>query len=248
MRYYLGVHKFAPISGLLDDFGWLRPRERRIKNIVTYWNRLIKMDNNRLTKHVINDEYSMQNDNTWCADIKEIFAWLDLVDVFSDKTMCDLNDVIVKISTKSQNQWRNNVQQKPKLRTYMLFKDELRTEEYIKQHLNKRKRSLLAQTRLGILPLHIETGRYNNTPFDNRKCTICNTDVLEDEFHFIMSCPNYINLRTKLFNEAKSICENFNDLSDDVKFTTLFKKCHKPLATYINDAFYVRKCILYNSV
>ena len=94
--------------------------------------------------------------------------------------------------------------------------------------------------------MHIETGRYNNTPLDNRKCTICNTYVLEDEFHFIMSCPNYINLRAKRFDEAENICENFKDLSDDVKFTTLFKKRHKHL--YINDAFYVRKCLIYNSV
>ena len=28
MRYYLGVHKFAPISGMQGDFGWLSCKYR----------------------------------------------------------------------------------------------------------------------------------------------------------------------------------------------------------------------------
>ena len=38
MRYYLGVHRFAPIASLQGDFGWLRPRLRRYKIMLNYWN------------------------------------------------------------------------------------------------------------------------------------------------------------------------------------------------------------------
>ncbi len=47
-----------------------------------------------------------------------------------------------------------------------------------------RRRLLLAQFRLGILPLHIETGRFRNNQPEERICPIYNTSV-EDEYHFV---------------------------------------------------------------
>ena len=49
--------------------------------------------------------------------------------------------------------------------------------------------------RLGILPLHIETGRYTNTPIDQRICKICDFGEIENEYHFIMTCPEYESAR-----------------------------------------------------
>ena len=56
-------------------------------------------------------------------------------------------------------------------------------------------RSFIAQLRLGILPLRIETGRFENLKdsltgrfrklkVEVRKCQICNLDDIEDEKHF----------------------------------------------------------------
>ena len=67
---------------------------------------------------------------------------------------------------------------KPKLRTYRLFKNDLYLEDYVQHRFQRKKRSLLAQFRLGILPLHIETGRYTNTPIDQRICKICDLSVI----------------------------------------------------------------------
>ena len=57
---------------------------------------------------------------------------------------------------------------KLELRTYINFKDSFNTEIYVKQTISKSRRSFLAQLRLGIMPLEIETGRY--TPiYDKEK-------------------------------------------------------------------------------
>ena len=45
--------------------------------------------------------------------------------------------------------------------------------------------------------LNIETGRYQNIVRNERKCLLCNNDDLEDEFHFILRCPLYADLRVK---------------------------------------------------
>ena len=58
-----------------------------------------------------------------------------------------------------QNNWLNDLNMKPKLHTYKLFKEIAEIEPYIASNLPQYQRSLLAQLRFGILPLSIETGR-----------------------------------------------------------------------------------------
>ena len=52
--------------------------------------------------------------------------------------------------------WKDGLQTKPKLRTYIKFKDEHETENYVKHSRNRLERSLLAQLRSGTLSLNIE--------------------------------------------------------------------------------------------
>ena len=54
MRIFLCVHRFAPVAGLEGDMAWLSPQFRRWLKMLWYWNRLVKMDNNRCTKAVFN--------------------------------------------------------------------------------------------------------------------------------------------------------------------------------------------------
>ena len=56
----------------------------------------------------------------------------------------------------------------------------------------------LTRLRTSSLILAIETGRLtkpHSTPRFERKCQLCNT--LEDEFHFMLACPLYRDLRVK---------------------------------------------------
>ncbi len=68
----------------------------------------------------------------------------------------------------------NDIQLKPKLRTYILFKNEYSTQEYVKFCRPRQDRSLLAQIRSGTLPLHVEMGRFRDTKVENRTCMITN--------------------------------------------------------------------------
>jgi ssDNA-specific exonuclease RecJ len=53
-------------------------------------------------------------------------------------------------------------------------------------------------------------------------CFICH-DQIEDEKHVLLDCPLYVDLRERLFNEAKRSNVHFIILSDDDKFIYLFK-------------------------
>ena len=56
----------------------------------------------------------------------------------------------------------------------------------------------LSKLRVSSHRLQIEAGRWvrpRRIPVNERKCTIC--QVVEDEFHFIIECPLYTELRRK---------------------------------------------------
>ncbi len=80
--------------------------------------------------------------------------------------------------------WKNSILPKSKLRSYVTFKEDIETESYIK-YCMPRRRSLLAQLRLGILSLHLETGRFRNKNVEERTCLICDSQDVEIEEHFI---------------------------------------------------------------
>ena len=37
--------------------------------------------------------------------------------------------------------------------------------------------------------LPIETGRWNNVDVADRKCTLCEKNTIDDEFHYLLECP-----------------------------------------------------------
>ena len=55
---------------------------------------------------------------------------------------------------------------------------------------------MLTKIRLSSHRLKNETGRHNNTLRSQRICTLCSSYDIEDEFHFILKCPFFENLRS----------------------------------------------------
>ncbi len=54
-RFFTGVHKFAPIMGHVGDIGWISNRGRWKINMLRLWNRLVTMDDSRITKKLEKD-------------------------------------------------------------------------------------------------------------------------------------------------------------------------------------------------
>ena len=100
--------------------------------------------------------------------------------------------------------WRDTNDRGNKLRTYRLFKKDCRPEPYLKQIISRNKRRNLSRLRCGVLPLHIETGRFHRppTPLNDRTCPFC-TEI-ENEIHFIFNCYFYEDLRYNLTNQLQA--------------------------------------------
>ena len=185
LRFFLGVHRFAPNSAIQGDMGWCPSVYRRHLAMIQYWNRLIHMDDTRLTKKVFLQEYHSSNLSTWCTEVKSLLNQAEMDDIYENGLPCDLSLFKPRFAAITNLEWQNGVHAKPKLRTYKMFKTDLHVEPYLTGYLFRRARSLLAQFRMSILPLNIEVGRYSGIAPENRFCTMCTLHVPEDEIHFL---------------------------------------------------------------
>ena len=93
-------------------------------------------------------------------------------------------------------QWYSNMETCSKLKVYRYIKTSYDKERYI-DVLNIRKfRHCYAQFRTGVHDLEIERGRYRNVPFEERICRVCSDGAIEDEYHFLLKCIEYVDIRT----------------------------------------------------
>ena len=88
-------------------------------------------------------------------------------------------------------------------------------------YMSRYQRSLLSHFRAGTLPLHIETGRWVNTPLEERLCRLCIDECIEDEFHFLCVCRLYQNERVLLYNRVSELHSEFASLNVQEKFVSL---------------------------
>ena len=72
-------------------------------------------------------------------------------------------------------------------------------EQYLDSITERKYKIALCRFRLSSHKLEIERGRYFNIPREERKCKLCHTNFVENEYHFLLVCPLYRELRKNYF-------------------------------------------------
>ena len=152
------------------------------------------------------------------------FRSLNCKDFFIENHSIDLNFVRWTLHELYCNNWKNAVACVPKLRTYILYKNEYLTEPYVECDINRAHRSALAKFRCGILPVSVGTGRFNAIPLEFRLCVFCVDNVVEDEYHFFFSCNLYNDLRSSLFDYLRQDVPDFDTLDLNDKMIYLMSR------------------------
>ena len=133
LSYFVGVHNRAPVVGIQGDVGWILPKYRRLLKMLQLWNHLLSLDENRLTKHIFEWEYANNfgNGNSWIDEIKQIFQLVDREDDFNNLLKVDLKYFSTLLYGVMEREWQREILVKPKLRTYITFKNLFKEEEYL---------------------------------------------------------------------------------------------------------------------
>ena len=193
-----------------------------------------QLPDDRLTKKIYRyDQLFMQNNpNLQCfsSEIRQILCRNNLIfsiDAVPPKLICkNLENVLLE---KDILLFKTQCSKSPKLHTHnSLFSvcvDHKVSDSYTRLCLPFIVRKRLSQLRLGVLPLRIETDRFSRVKVDAKfrfcrqpKCKNCIVTtppdqlVVENEFHFLMYCKQYDNLRSVLF--SKLSCPHFDQMND----------------------------------
>ena len=240
MRYFLGVHKTAPIHAIQADMGWLSVKYQYYLCMIRLWNRLIKMPDGQITKKVAVHSLININDSNWFGKLCNILDQMNKTNYIIEGREIDLEDIKLYFSDIMHTEWSNTVGHRPKLRNYTKYKQDIHTEDYVRSNISRSQRSYLAQIRMGILPLNVETGRYLRKPLNERLCLLCTEREIEDEYNFLCSCPSYKTERDKICNYIP----NFKNLSPDDQFVLLMRFDSKLLAKYVESIWNKRKLLL----
>ena len=171
--------------------------------------------------------------NNWSSDLYEILSEFGLEYTFDAMSIINIKYFEELMLHRTAKTWTDTISFKPKLRTYTKFKKDFGTEEYLTGFMSRQQRSLLAKFRGGILPLHVETGQWQNVAWEDRLCKLCNQNCVEDEFHFLCICELYNHQRISLFEKVD-------------KFIYLLKFENKEVAKYLEFAYNIRKICIYS--
>jgi len=105
---------------------------------------------------------------------------------------------------------------------------------------------------MGVSMLRIETGRYeangicgsHGIPVNMRVCLFCSLSKVEDEIHFLLECPLYLDLRRRLLSVAEDSLK-LSSLSIEGKFQAIMSsRCElvcKALGEFVWAAFLRRR-------
>ena len=164
---FLGVPKNACNVGVLSEVDLLLPRYRTKIQMVRQYHRMICMDDSKLTKQIYNWDRALNDKNlvqTWSNEVKGIFTDCNNFSIYESKCSFHLHQTVSNIKEIFKSQQReflsSECAQKPKLRTFVLFKDFQEQPAYITKPLALHQRRMMAKTRLGCLPIRLETGQY----------------------------------------------------------------------------------------
>ena len=115
----------------------------------------------------------------------------------------------------------------------------------------------MAKTRLGCLPIRLETGRYGvpRLPEEERFCLVCKNydnptnnprlEHIESEVHYLLYCSAYRNEREEWLNKL-NLPVNFDHLALEFKLKVVLNDtCNaKSTAQFITTAYNIRSKIL----
>ena len=203
----LGVQIRTINTGVLLELGQIPLCIYGKKNCIKNWDRICREGNaNELLLK------SCQNDleNDWKFSVTTYLSNLGLI--FPDTPDPDEQAPSVQVYNRERGMFQDaaieDLQNASKLKTLSILKSNLVCEDYLLSVSNVANRTALTKFRLSNHNLMIEKGRYENVQLCDRSCPFC-PDQIENEFHFLIKCPVYTELRRKMLDDINDIIYGF---------------------------------------
>ena len=140
---------------------------------------------------------SRQNAIGWALEIKNLLNTLGFNYLWKNENVSNmqLKRVIETLYDQHLQGIYAELRGSSKLTTYIQIKGSFTTEKYLSSVKNTKHRTALTRLRCSAHKLLIEEGRFRNIERSERLCNKCNRQEIENEYHFVMACPFYREIR-----------------------------------------------------
>ena len=145
------------------------------------------MDEHRLPYIIHNWDVSLKR-KAWADQTVHILQYCNMLEGTDHLSHIDLDVLAARLKRLNREKWLTSAVAMPKLRTFVEIFDESDHKGLVYANLTRKQRSVITKVKIGILPLALEVGRFTDVPLEYRTCQICDDELLEDEFHFLLYC------------------------------------------------------------
>ena len=246
-RKLLGVKQATQNDFIYGELGRLNFQVQRYISIIRFWLKVINLEENKYVKCIydmmIQDSQSFPNKPNWALHVKHLLTIYGFGNVWEahgvQNAKAFLEIFKQRVKDTFVQEWHSRLETSTRARTFIHI-TKFNYQPYL-DIINVKKFQLsLSRLRLSSHKLEVEAGRWTKpekTPFDNRKCILCNT--LEDEFHFVLECGIYKDIRKQYI--AKYFWAHLNMLKFIQLFSSERKKTTCNLGIFVEKAFKLRR-------
>ena len=214
-KYALGVRTNTTTDAVYAELGRMSLQYHRHVKILKFLSRLSSLEPERYANKafimLVDDADSGQSN--WISKSRNLQLLYDIQN--SDSHSLTKLKVKRHFEIQLLVQLNEHITQDKKLNLYASFKSSSKFEPYLDILSDFKVRSTLAKLRLSAHILLIETGRFskNKKPRNERFCPYCkslNISTVENEIHFVLTCPLYKKERKQLLDP---VYENFPNIA-----------------------------------
>ena len=232
LKYVLGVKISTCSLAVYGELVRFPIHLQHMVKLLKYWIRILSFKEDHLVKIAFNTLKHLDDagHTSWASKIKYIQKNHDLEAHWEDNhfVLENTEQFILNFKEQAYNnfikEWHTNIATYPKLRTYIIFKQEFNFEKYLLEVKDFKLRKSLSKLRLSSCDLQIEKGRYERQKPADRLCKLCNANSIEDEIHVVTVCVAYNDLRLKFANEIEQTL-NFAQIMGSNNIRTIFCLC-----------------------
>lgn len=242
----LGVKKSTQNDFVYGELGRVPMQIVRFTRIIKYWlNIVLGKKSLYVSKiyHASISEVETSNTSCWSLSVKSLLLSQGFGEAWYNQGVGDSSAFISLFKQRlidnfCQN-WRSRLEESSRARFYRFVRPEHTYQKYLSAVVPNSHRVALARLLCSSHTLHVETGRWKRpvTPYERRCCNICDVKI-EDEYHVVLECPLYDDLRKQL------IPRQFRVRPSMFKLISLFNctndKTLKALAKFVYLAFKLR--------
>lgn len=240
-KYVLGVKRQTPNCAIYGELGKFPLSVLCKERALQFWNKIVKRQQAPIY-HIYLDQCINGNDKCWAKRVHSVITDMGFPYIIYDYAVNVNYNMLFKQRIRDQflQQWHDCIDNMPKLDYYKKYKTQFCFEEYLNFVKNDNLRKQLSCFRLCSHSLEIETGRYMRTDRNNRLCKLCPYKNVESEYHFLLCCPLYSELRKSFIKHV-----SFPTLN---KFYSIMSSGNKSrilqLCKFLDKAFALRSSVL----